>query len=218
MGRKLAGRARCSLPPMEVRAAEHDDIQALIAAYQWLFAPPGSTPSTWDERRAAVALAPGHGLPRRRRARCAGRFRSDRGLHHGLPRYPLRPVRVPLLGRGLRGRSRAAAHRGSARRCWKRCAAGPASAARPISSSTRPTPASTPIASTSARAPIPARARFGGTLSDGRQCATDTPARRTPPDGVNTPCPREAHALRPETKDRSCRGHRSARDRRLRRR
>jgi GNAT superfamily N-acetyltransferase len=48
--------ARSSLRPMEVRAAEHEDIEALIAAYQWLFAPPGSTPSVWDERRAAVAL------------------------------------------------------------------------------------------------------------------------------------------------------------------
>ena len=43
-------------PGIEVRAAEHDDIEELIAAYEWLFAPPGSTPSTWDERRAAVAL------------------------------------------------------------------------------------------------------------------------------------------------------------------
>ncbi len=39
-----------------VRAATHEDIEALISAYQWLFAPPGSTPATWDERRAAVAL------------------------------------------------------------------------------------------------------------------------------------------------------------------
>jgi GNAT superfamily N-acetyltransferase len=40
----------------EVRAAGHADIQALIAAYEWLFAPPGSVPAAWDERRAAVAL------------------------------------------------------------------------------------------------------------------------------------------------------------------
>ena len=40
----------------EVRVATHEDIDDLIAAYQWLFAPPGSTPATWDERRAAVAL------------------------------------------------------------------------------------------------------------------------------------------------------------------
>jgi GNAT superfamily N-acetyltransferase len=39
-----------------VRAAEPKDIEALIAAYEWLFAPPGSRPPQWDERRAAVAL------------------------------------------------------------------------------------------------------------------------------------------------------------------
>lgn len=40
-----------------VRAAEHADIDAVIAAYGWLFEPPGSRPPEWDERRAAVALA-----------------------------------------------------------------------------------------------------------------------------------------------------------------
>jgi GNAT superfamily N-acetyltransferase len=40
----------------EVRAATHEDIDALISAYEWLFAPPGSTPPAWDDRRAAVAL------------------------------------------------------------------------------------------------------------------------------------------------------------------
>lgn len=39
-----------------VRAAEPADIEELITAYEWLFAPPGSQPHTWDERRAAVAL------------------------------------------------------------------------------------------------------------------------------------------------------------------
>lgn len=39
-----------------VRAASHADIEELISAYEWLFAPPGSTPPAWDERRAAVAL------------------------------------------------------------------------------------------------------------------------------------------------------------------
>lgn len=43
-------------PGFEVRAAEHADIEELISCYEWLFAPPGSRPSTWDERRAAVAL------------------------------------------------------------------------------------------------------------------------------------------------------------------
>ncbi|HYH62738.1 MAG TPA: GNAT family N-acetyltransferase [Solirubrobacterales bacterium] len=39
-----------------IRAAEPSDIEELIAAYSWLFAPPGAEPPTWDERRAAVAL------------------------------------------------------------------------------------------------------------------------------------------------------------------
>src|SRR5688572_24859048 len=55
------GRA-CSVSPMEgspgieIRAATHADIEGLISAYEWLFAPPGSRPYSWDERRAAVAL------------------------------------------------------------------------------------------------------------------------------------------------------------------
>ncbi len=40
----------------EIRAAEAADIPALIAAYDWLFGPPGAVPPQWDERRAAVAL------------------------------------------------------------------------------------------------------------------------------------------------------------------
>jgi GNAT superfamily N-acetyltransferase len=43
-------------PGAEIRAASDEDIESLIAAYEWLFAPPGSTPPLWDERRAAVAL------------------------------------------------------------------------------------------------------------------------------------------------------------------
>src|SRR3954453_5572793 len=41
---------------VEVRAAAAEDVDSLIDAYQWLFAPPGSDPPDWDERRAAVAL------------------------------------------------------------------------------------------------------------------------------------------------------------------
>jgi GNAT superfamily N-acetyltransferase len=41
---------------IEVRAARDDEVQALIGLYEWLFAPPGSRPASWDERRAAVAL------------------------------------------------------------------------------------------------------------------------------------------------------------------
>jgi GNAT superfamily N-acetyltransferase len=40
-----------------VRAATHEDIPGLVSAYAWLFTAPGSTPPTWDERRAEVALA-----------------------------------------------------------------------------------------------------------------------------------------------------------------
>jgi GNAT superfamily N-acetyltransferase len=42
---------------VEVRPARTDEVQAVIPLYEWLFAPPGSKPASWDERRAAVALA-----------------------------------------------------------------------------------------------------------------------------------------------------------------
>lgn len=40
----------------EIRAARTGEALALLPAYEWLFAPPGSTPPQWDERRAEVAL------------------------------------------------------------------------------------------------------------------------------------------------------------------
>lgn len=40
-----------------VRAARPADIPALIAMYEWLFAPPGEKPESWDEKRASVALS-----------------------------------------------------------------------------------------------------------------------------------------------------------------
>lgn len=40
----------------EVRAARPGEEEAIVPLYRWLFAPPGSTPAAWDERRAAVAL------------------------------------------------------------------------------------------------------------------------------------------------------------------
>jgi GNAT superfamily N-acetyltransferase len=40
----------------EVRAAEVGEEKAVVPLYEWLFAPPGSRPGAWDERRAAVAL------------------------------------------------------------------------------------------------------------------------------------------------------------------
>jgi GNAT superfamily N-acetyltransferase len=39
------------------RPAVAADIPALVAAYEWLFAPPGITPPRWDPERAAEALA-----------------------------------------------------------------------------------------------------------------------------------------------------------------
>ena len=40
----------------EVRPARDEEAEAVVGLYEWLFAPPGSVPATWDERRAAVAL------------------------------------------------------------------------------------------------------------------------------------------------------------------
>jgi len=40
----------------EVRAARTDEVEAIPPLYEWLFAPPGSRPQAWDERRAVVAL------------------------------------------------------------------------------------------------------------------------------------------------------------------
>jgi GNAT superfamily N-acetyltransferase len=39
-----------------VRAAEPGEEHRVIPLYEWLFAPPGVVPPSWDERRAAVAL------------------------------------------------------------------------------------------------------------------------------------------------------------------
>jgi GNAT superfamily N-acetyltransferase len=40
----------------EVRAALAGEEGAIVPLYEWLFAPPGSRPASWDPRRAAVAL------------------------------------------------------------------------------------------------------------------------------------------------------------------
>ena len=39
-----------------IRAATHEDIDQVVAMYEWLFAPPGSPPPRWDVERAAAAL------------------------------------------------------------------------------------------------------------------------------------------------------------------
>ena len=42
---------------MELRAARPDEAEAVLAAYEWLFAPPGSQPPMWDPAKAAARLA-----------------------------------------------------------------------------------------------------------------------------------------------------------------
>jgi GNAT superfamily N-acetyltransferase len=39
-----------------IRPARADDVDAVVAAYEWLFAPPGVRPPQWDEERAAERL------------------------------------------------------------------------------------------------------------------------------------------------------------------
>jgi GNAT superfamily N-acetyltransferase len=41
---------------MTVRLATNDDLEALVAAYDWLFAPPGGPPPAWDPGVAAERL------------------------------------------------------------------------------------------------------------------------------------------------------------------
>jgi GNAT superfamily N-acetyltransferase len=42
---------------VEIRAARADEVDAVVPLYEWLFAPPGTRPPSWDERRAARSLA-----------------------------------------------------------------------------------------------------------------------------------------------------------------
>jgi GNAT superfamily N-acetyltransferase len=41
---------------VQIRAARPDEVPTLVAAYQWLFDPPGSQPPMWDPARAALRL------------------------------------------------------------------------------------------------------------------------------------------------------------------
>ncbi|WP_157640969.1 GNAT family N-acetyltransferase [Longispora albida] len=41
---------------MIVRLAGEADVPAVVGAYDWLFAPPGSKPDSWDETEAAARL------------------------------------------------------------------------------------------------------------------------------------------------------------------
>jgi GNAT superfamily N-acetyltransferase len=42
---------------IEVRAALPQEIDRVLGMYEWLFAPPGSLPRSWDPERARAALA-----------------------------------------------------------------------------------------------------------------------------------------------------------------
>ena len=42
---------------MHIRAARPEDVNALVGCYEWLFAPPGAQPPTWDPHAAAQRLA-----------------------------------------------------------------------------------------------------------------------------------------------------------------
>ena len=44
------------MPALTVRPARLEEAEAVLAAYQWLFAPPGSVPPTWDEPRARATI------------------------------------------------------------------------------------------------------------------------------------------------------------------
>jgi GNAT superfamily N-acetyltransferase len=39
-----------------IRPARGDEVDALVSTYEWLFAAPGSRPSQWDARKAAMRL------------------------------------------------------------------------------------------------------------------------------------------------------------------
>jgi GNAT superfamily N-acetyltransferase len=42
---------------VQIRPARPEEVDQLVAAYDWLFAPPGSTPPMWDPGAAAQRLA-----------------------------------------------------------------------------------------------------------------------------------------------------------------
>jgi GNAT superfamily N-acetyltransferase len=42
---------------VNIRAARAHEVGALVACYEWLFAPPGSQPPMWDPEQAASRLA-----------------------------------------------------------------------------------------------------------------------------------------------------------------
>src|SRR5262249_49451747 len=52
----IAGHVARHTELMLIRPAETDEVGELVRAYDWLFAPPGSTPVTWDASAAAERL------------------------------------------------------------------------------------------------------------------------------------------------------------------
>ena len=155
-------KASVSPVTVEIRAAEPGEEGAIVPLYEWLFAPPGSRPAAWDERRAEVALREaiesvdacvlvaeetGGTLGRASAPSTRTCTRSASGIAPG-----------SRISRSIPSAARA----GSAPACSPRPATGRASAAPPTSSSTRARPAPTPTASTSARAPAAARSATGG--------------------------------------------------------
>ena len=44
------------MQPAEIRPARGGEGKSLLGAYEWLFAPPGSRPPSWDPGRAGAAL------------------------------------------------------------------------------------------------------------------------------------------------------------------
>jgi GNAT superfamily N-acetyltransferase len=42
---------------VQIRAARPEEAEAVVGAYEWLFAPPGSQPPMWDRAKAVARLA-----------------------------------------------------------------------------------------------------------------------------------------------------------------
>ena len=40
-----------------IREAQTEDFESVLGLYEWLFAPPGSKPGSWDPERARLAIA-----------------------------------------------------------------------------------------------------------------------------------------------------------------
>ena len=159
-----------SAPPTRGGVGDHRPVRVAVRPARVAAGAVGPAPGG-GRAGAGDRLARLGGPARRRRGR-AGRASAP------LSGHALGPLRLPGLGRGPRGRPRAAARRASARRCWTPPRTGPASAAPPTLSSTRARRAPTPTASTSARGRAGARPASAG--------SSRAPLRRRP----SAPAPR----------------------------